>query len=183
LGEWKIELDGCDLWNQWPDLLRENHSITDINTYPGNYKKGEDFKWNHNEILQQTKTLLDCNVMWRAEQHIYQPPEFKSTILMFMKCLKVWQKLTRIKIPKFIIFEILKFIDRKTFVSKLPPKLCYICSSEKVADEEKTYCEYCKTHYDISDEEEESGEESSIKEEDILTPYVSPKKRKLHEIN
>jgi hypothetical protein len=185
LGEWNVELDGCDLWDQWPDLLRENHSITDINTYPGNYKKCEDFNWNHNEILLQTKTLLDCNVMWRAEQHINQSPEFKSAILMFMKCLKVWQKRTGIKIPKFVIFEIIKIIDRKTFVSKLPPKLklCYICGREKVADEEKTYCEYCKTQYVSSDEEEEDREQSLIKEEDILTPCVSSKKRKLHEIN
>ena len=50
------------------------------------------------------------NIVWTPERHIYFSESFQKCVLGFLLCLKKIQKTTKIKIPKFVLFEIVKEI-------------------------------------------------------------------------
>ena len=51
-----------------------------------------------------------CKIIWSPSIHKYCSEPFRENILIFYKCLKRIQK--SVKLPKFVIYEIIKFIDR-----------------------------------------------------------------------
>ena len=50
------------------------------------------------------------NIIWRPENHKYYPQEFKDAILYLLLYLKRTQIQNKLKIPKFVIYEIIKLI-------------------------------------------------------------------------
>jgi hypothetical protein len=92
------------------------------------------------KIPQKIKYLLDCNQRWdpefhnefsvsvqrefRFDQYVYVNKyhyscsiSFKEAVYTFLLCMKRNQRQTGLKIPKFVLFEIIKVIDRKSFLS------------------------------------------------------------------
>ena len=75
---------------------------------------------NHNSKDKLTLLMNDISIIyinniaipgWSPENHKDFSPLFQSKILLFYQCLKRIQLLTGLKIPKFIIYEIIKFIN------------------------------------------------------------------------
>ena len=52
----------------------------------------------------------DIISVWTSEEHLLFPEIFKLEVLQLLFALKRLQKLTKIKIPKFVIFEIIKLL-------------------------------------------------------------------------
>ena len=73
---------------------------------------GTDKKNNLNVILENcsVKIILasDEPFHWSPELHFSFNDVFKNKITNFLFCLKHFQKETKIKIPKFVLFEIIK---------------------------------------------------------------------------
>jgi hypothetical protein len=61
--------------------------------------------------------LLHCNLIWSPTLHHYTPKRFNSAVLTFLLCHNFIRLKTKIRIPKFVLFEIIKFIDRKPFLT------------------------------------------------------------------
>jgi Leucine-rich repeat (LRR) protein len=62
--------------------------------------------------------MLNCNKnKWSTKNHLICYPSFKDAIHTFLLCMKRIQWQTKLKIPKFVLFEIIKFIDQKIFFS------------------------------------------------------------------
>jgi hypothetical protein len=61
--------------------------------------------------------LLKCNEKWSTKTHHNCSSFFKQAVHTFLLCMKRNQMQTKLKIPKFVVFEILKFVDRKSFFS------------------------------------------------------------------
>jgi hypothetical protein len=80
------------------------------------YIRIEDFK-NDEKIIQKFEYLLKCNQKWSPEIHSECSKSFKQTIQTFLLCMKCNQNKTKLKIPKFVLFEIIKVIDQKSFFS------------------------------------------------------------------
>ena len=59
--------------------------------------------------------MIQCNQIWNPEIHRILSPLIKRIIILFVFCLRDLQKRNKLKIPKFVLFEILKKIDRKSF--------------------------------------------------------------------
>ena len=64
-------------------------------------------------LLRNDPTILSfcgqVNVVWKAEHHLSFSLAFQQTIQQFVFSLKRIEKQTRLKIPKFVLFEIIKF--------------------------------------------------------------------------
>jgi hypothetical protein len=50
------------------------------------------------------------HVGWSPSTHLHFDQFFQRTIHNFLVCLKIYKKTQKIKIPKFIVYEIIKFI-------------------------------------------------------------------------
>ena len=70
------------------------------------------------EIDQKIFFLLECNIEWNPFTHSLFFDEFKSTVFCFLVCLNEKQKNFFFKIPKFVKFEIIKKIERKSYLDK-----------------------------------------------------------------
>jgi hypothetical protein len=90
-------------------LLKINSSLTTIGLYGNSYK--------NTEIYRQVEFLITCNVEWNPQSHSYLFEEFYSFFFEFLICLTIKQKQFNMKIPKFVLFEIIKRIDRKDLFS------------------------------------------------------------------
>ena len=101
----------------------------------GNKKNGELWSFGHNCLGQlgqlalgnkedinkpvllcrdpSIKFIMDKNVelIWNPDNHTYYPKQFKDKIYYLILFLKRNQIQTGLKIPKFVIFEIIKLID------------------------------------------------------------------------
>eukprot|EP01091_Cochliopodium_minus_P016622 TRINITY_DN6291_c0_g1_i2.p1 TRINITY_DN6291_c0_g1~~TRINITY_DN6291_c0_g1_i2.p1 ORF type:complete len:342 (-),score=70.69 TRINITY_DN6291_c0_g1_i2:60-1085(-) len=66
--------------------------------------------------IEKLNYLLHCNLKWSPNLHVHCSDLFKKTVFVFSLCLK--RNGIRFKLPKYIIFEILKLIDRKSFLVK-----------------------------------------------------------------
>jgi hypothetical protein len=97
--------------------LLENNSIIKINIESA-LERINKIAWN------MITYLLICNVRWNHLDHHKQSNAFKDVVFCFLLCLKKNQKETKLKIPEFILFEIIKFVNRKSFFRiTFPPTL------------------------------------------------------------
>ena len=90
------------------DSLKVNCSLT---------KFGFNFKiFSNKKIEKQILFLLNCNEGWSPEFHYLSNQIFKDSIFSFLLCLKR----SNSKVTKFVLFEIIKKIDRKIYFEKWP---------------------------------------------------------------
>ena len=83
------------------DLIKTNDTLLEIETI---------------YIDNQINYLLDCNVKWSPDYHSSSNSKiFIGSVFTFVCCLKSFEKNLPFKIVKFILFEIIKKIDRKSF--------------------------------------------------------------------
>lgn len=68
-----------------------------------------DISVNQNVILKYINTY-EINIYWSPQIHKNYDFNSKNRICLFIKCLKYKQKITNIKIPKFVLFEIIKLM-------------------------------------------------------------------------
>ena len=71
----------------------------------------------HLFILRKSEIdfLLSCNKKWKPKKHVYFQKSFKESVFTFVVCLKEKQKTLFFKLGKFVWFEIIKMIDRRSF--------------------------------------------------------------------
>ena len=69
----------------------------------------------NNSYHQEIKLLLECNKEWSPSLHSSLFKEFRSTLKVFLFCLREYQCAFNFKIPKYVVFEIIKRIDRKSY--------------------------------------------------------------------
>lgn len=67
------------------------------------------FVLNDPSIIRINDKIMDFD--WSPDSHKWYPNKFKDNIILLYKCLKQYKILTGVKIPKFIIYEIIKFIS------------------------------------------------------------------------
>ena len=60
--------------------------------------------------------LLFANTEWKPSKHIFHSFSFQYSVFSFLLSLKVLQKNLDFKIPKFVLFEIIKKIDKKAYL-------------------------------------------------------------------
>ena len=90
------------------DVLKINNSIV---------------KMDINDSSSCIKYLLDCNKQWTIENHKYCPKLFKNGVFVFNLCLKLIEKNLQFKLGKFIVFEMIKRINRKAYFDLDFPKV------------------------------------------------------------
>ena len=84
------------------DLLKTNDSLIDVSVR-------KDEKLNY---------LLNCNLEWKPDHHLhYSSKQFKKNVFAFVCCLKRIEEKLPFKFGKFVLFEMIKKIDRKSFFS------------------------------------------------------------------
>jgi len=77
-----------------------------------NYKRFANISYKNIEILYEDNitSISNCSIFhWTPTSHKFFSVHFKKTIYSFLCCLKRIQCETKIKIPKFVLFEIIKF--------------------------------------------------------------------------
>ena len=95
---------GDDVVSFLIDMIRVNRSIIQVDIYPGG-ENGETLKY-----------LLNCNVRWKPDNHLSFSEYFKKNVFKFVCCLKRIEKKLLFKFGRFILFEMIKRIDRKSFL-------------------------------------------------------------------
>ena len=79
----------------------------------------------HNSIdkflIFQINSIIRANTLWSPSLHSCCDLDFKNSVLFFVFCLKYIEIQNKIKIPKFVLFEIIKFIDRKAYITLVEP--------------------------------------------------------------
>jgi hypothetical protein len=82
-------------------------------------------------IPEEIVYYLETNkIKWSLESHNLCFNSFKQAIHTFLLCMKRIQFKTKLKIPKFVLFEIIKFVDRKSFF-EIDCSKCQIISPKK----------------------------------------------------
>ena len=64
---------------------------------------------------EKLEYLLNCNLEWKPDDHLSFSEYFKKNIFTFVCCLKRIEKKLPFKFGKFVLFEMIKKIDRKSF--------------------------------------------------------------------
>ena len=83
-------------------------------------------------ILEKINFLLSCNLEWNCSIHNSLFPEFNCSIFVFLLCLNEIHNFLQFKIPKFVLFEIFKKIDRKSFF--------LLWKNNRKFDKKRKYC-------------------------------------------
>lgn len=80
-----------------------------------------DFSFNKfsQNTSQQIHFLLHSNTPWSPDSHFLNSEPFKDSIFSFLLALKLIYKSSLLKIPKFVVYEIIKRVNRKAFFSQL----------------------------------------------------------------
>ena len=86
--------------------LQVNSNLKEIN-YLNNCVGGEH--------LDRFDFLIKSNQGWKNSFHLFLPLLVKKSFFTFLLFLKRNQKRNKIKIPKFVLFEIFKRVDMKSF--------------------------------------------------------------------
>jgi hypothetical protein len=97
----KIGDEGIKYLNEF---LKSNSTLTKINL-------------DHKIDKKTIEYLLKCNQKWSTKIHHDCSSFFKQAVHTFLFYMKCNQMQTGLKIPKFVLFEIIKFIDQKSFIS------------------------------------------------------------------
>ena len=69
----------------------------------------------YNFFDRKIRFLLNCNKLWKPNNHIYFSQCFRRSVFTLVLCLRQKQNSLFFKIPKFILFEIIKRINRRSF--------------------------------------------------------------------
>ena len=85
---------------QLVDLLKTNNSICKIDEKNGGL---------------MAKYFLNCNKEWKKEIHHKFSKSFKNSVFSFVCCLKKIEQNLPFKMGKFVVFEIIKKVERKSF--------------------------------------------------------------------
>ena len=72
-------------------------------------------KFHSNYIFHQFEFYTKCNESWNTSLHIDLTCSFKSSVYTWLLVAKFFERKLVFRIPKFILFEIIKKIDRKSF--------------------------------------------------------------------
>ena len=108
----KIDLSSNELdFDTLPLILRSlqhNFHLTKL----GFSEFEDDFEIN---LIKKIDFLLNCNKSWKLNNHVYFFKKFKDAVFSFLLCMKEMQKSFNLKVPKFVLFEIIKKIDRRSF--------------------------------------------------------------------
>jgi hypothetical protein len=107
------------------DCLFENKSIIKLDIFC-------DVNFISHENFIIIKFLTHCNMPWTSERHYNQSNSFKKAIYTFLFCLQQKQKQSKLKIPKLVLFEIIKAVNRKAFLHHEFPR--YIKELEKLKE-------------------------------------------------
>ena len=114
------------------NFLKSNHSLKEISIKIGSMNSNilgllhealrinsciEILKTNDldDDEMGEIQFFLSCNKPWTTQLHSTLLDPFKSCVESLLLVLKFYEKTNRIKIPRFVIFEIIKMIDRKSF--------------------------------------------------------------------
>ena len=89
------------------DSLRMNSSLTRF-IHP--------FKFLSNNKKTIVEQLVCCNKIWKKEDHKEYSKSFQRTIFSFLCCSKYFENTFHFKLGKFVFIEIIKLVDRKTFL-------------------------------------------------------------------
>ena len=79
-----------------------------------NVKEPQIIMKNPNISIIVSKSAFNCD--WSIETHSHFSFKFQIKILFFLNSLKYFQNKTKIKIPKFVVHEIIKFIASPSFL-------------------------------------------------------------------
>ena len=97
-------------------ILKENGELFVFggNSY-GQLGFGHNNAINKPTLLMTNKTInfhqiQQTSIIWNHNNHTFYPKEFKERIYTFTLYLKRNQVNTKLKIPKFVLFEIIKYI-------------------------------------------------------------------------
>jgi len=97
-------------------ILKENGELFVFggNSY-GQLGFGHNNTINKPTLLMTNKTInfhqiQQTSIIWNHDNHTFYPKEFKERIYTFTLYLKRNQVNTNLKIPKFVLFEIIKYI-------------------------------------------------------------------------
>jgi alpha-tubulin suppressor-like RCC1 family protein len=108
-----------------PTLLMNDKEIKAISCrdpYTFIYKNNGDvisYKYgifNNGEVITNDPSIIQINkelieFPWSIEHHKYFSTKFKEGIETLYRCLKRYQMLIMLKIPRFVVYEIIKFVD------------------------------------------------------------------------
>ena len=90
------------------DALKVNNSIS---------------KTDMNDQHSYVKYLINCNKQWTIKKHKNSSINFKNGVFVFILCLKLIEKNLQFKLGKFIVFEMIKRINRKAYFDLDFPKV------------------------------------------------------------
>ena len=134
----EIDLRGNDFQDVSIELFLEtlklNKSIEKINV-----DHNEISSYNHEIIL----FYVQSNIVWKPKIHNYLHISFKKAVFCFLLSFNVVRKnssyspFLRLKFPKFVLFEIFKSIDRKSFFPLR--NFQYDSPNENLSDEEENF--------------------------------------------
>ena len=133
------------------DLLKTNDTITELNYTPGRAIRSY--------VTPLVKYLLNCNVEWKPNHHLSFSKCFLDCVFLFVCCLKRIEKKLPFKFGKFVLFEIIKKIERKSFLHLDFP-------GEQSIDEEESKTENRKRKREEDDDDEEEEEEEDDDDQD-----------------
>ena len=88
------------------NLLKKNKMLKKIDL---------SFHLDHSEYLREINFLLSCNIGWSPFDFLDSVDSFKDSILSFLLSLKFIQNKYAFRVPKFVLFEIFKNVDRKAY--------------------------------------------------------------------
>jgi hypothetical protein len=110
------------IYSKLSECLMLNNSLLKIHLY-GRMNEDEDTKQINLKINSMIKPIPKANRIWNSnDHHKLTFPAFQQSLHTFLLCLKANQFKTKLKIPKFVLFEIIKFIVRKSFLSQKKSK-------------------------------------------------------------
>ena len=90
------------------ETLKVNCSLTEI-ALP---------KYYNFPLYNLLEYLIDCNKEWKPNNQFFVSPYFfKKCVFVFICCMKMIEKKLPFKFGKFLFFEIIKRVDRKSFLS------------------------------------------------------------------
>jgi len=160
-----LDLTGNDIKNkktlvEISDSLKYNHTIKDLklellddlnfslNTCDDNnnmlFNEINEESFSELDIIRRKSLfLLQSNLEWTPYLHTtLKCDPFDQSLLTFLLILKYIFNLTKIKIPKFVVYEIIKSIERKsylfeTLVRRIKVSFSYPCQHRHIRRENK----------------------------------------------
>ena len=93
------------------DSLKFNFNLTKIDLFEYDLLNSESFL----STICKIGFILSSNKSWKPQSHLYFQKDFKQSVFSLLLCLKEKEKFLFFKFGKYIMFEIIKNIDRRSF--------------------------------------------------------------------